>query len=104
VFTCCSQAFSSCFPAPAVYNISNSIDVQQTEQRLVEYERSNRASIISNQARVVRVLKIKGGNAAYRLRGTASMPKMLKLVARFNAIKDSGGWRAAAAKVCRNHL
>jgi hypothetical protein len=50
------------------------------------------------------VLKIKGGNAAYRLRGTASMPKMLKLVARFNAIKDSGGWRAAAAKVCRNHL
>eukprot|EP00967_Tisochrysis_lutea_P152819 scaffold300262_cov14-Tisochrysis_lutea.AAC.3 len=36
----------------AVYNLTNNIDVQQTEQRLVEYERANRASIISNQARL----------------------------------------------------
>mmetsp|Transcript_2522 Transcript_2522/g.6440 ORF Transcript_2522/g.6440 Transcript_2522/m.6440 type:complete len:183 (+) Transcript_2522:161-709(+) len=35
-----------------VYNLTNNIDVQQTEQRLVEYERANRASIISNQARL----------------------------------------------------
>lgn len=42
-----------CDLPPAVYNLSNGVDVQQTETKVTEYERANRASIIANQARQV---------------------------------------------------
>lgn len=38
----------------AVYNLANNIDVQQTEARVAEYARANRASIIAAQAKQVR--------------------------------------------------
>lgn len=38
----------------AVYNLTYGVDVQQTEARISDYERANRANIIANQARKVR--------------------------------------------------
>lgn len=39
----------------SVYNLANNIDVQATEARVSDYERTNRASIIAAQARAVGV-------------------------------------------------